>query len=183
MDYNDFLSELTRQPARAALSPDDLETMGKRASALFLDRGMPLNEAIIKLAKECAGISQEQINRVVEFATGPPSMPLSTSRRATRMSSSPIADSGEIIRHLNDSARGPVVKLAAQEYFRPPVRSVRRASKAINGSRRCSRRPASRTCLSRSSRTHSAFAQELPATEQALTQGYGVRGLCSGDGS
>jgi hypothetical protein len=171
MDYNDFLSELTRQPARAALSPDDLETMGKRASALFLDRGMPLNEAIIKLAKECAGISQEQINRVVEFANRATFHASFDKQAGDKNVEFPIADSGEIIRHLNDSARGPVVKLAAQEYFRPPVRSVR---ESIEGDQRLEEmfKKASFENMSQQELTDpSAFAQELPATEQALTQG------------
>lgn len=171
MDYNDFLSELTRQPARAALSPDDLETMGKRASVLFLDRGMPLNEAIIKLAKECAGISQEQINRVVEFANRATFQASFDKQAGDKNVEFPIADSSEIIRHLNDSARGPVVKLAAQEYFRPPVRSVRESLEIDNRVDALFKMASFENMSQQELNDPSAFAQELPATEQALSQG------------
>jgi hypothetical protein len=125
MTNSAFELELTRQ-SHAALRPEDLEMMGKRASQLYLEQGVPLNRAVVKIASECHGISTEQVKRVVEFANLSTNARLFEKQAGDKNVEFVIADPSEVLRTINESARGPVVKVAAAEYFKPPVGVTRR---------------------------------------------------------
>jgi hypothetical protein len=58
---------LAQQQAAKNVDPEQLESMGKRAAALYAERHMPLNEAVVEIVKE-ARLAPEQVKRVCEFA-------------------------------------------------------------------------------------------------------------------
>ncbi len=60
--------EMLKFSSKTKVDPDTLVLMGKRASKLYLDQGIPLNDAIIKIASEQPGLSVDHIQRVVENA-------------------------------------------------------------------------------------------------------------------
>jgi len=58
---------LAQQQAARNIDPEQLEAMGKRAAALYSERGSSLNEAVVETVKE-ARLAPEQVKRVCEFA-------------------------------------------------------------------------------------------------------------------
>ena len=62
-DFERFIST----PTPSGPGKEELRVLGKKASIAFVERQVPLNESIAGMAKE-AGLNEEQIKRVVEFA-------------------------------------------------------------------------------------------------------------------
>lgn len=121
---NDFMFDLARHNTFASLSASDLEGLGKRASQLFLSMNVPLNEAVIKLAREHPGISQEQVKRVVEFANTETFQRLFEKQAGDKNIEFKIADPQEVLRAVNASAGPQYVKVAAAEYAKDPVKTA-----------------------------------------------------------
>jgi len=51
-----------------AITPEKLELMGKEAANLLVEKSIPLNDSITKMAASLPEINSEQVRRVVEFA-------------------------------------------------------------------------------------------------------------------
>ena len=120
MNSDDFFRELTRSPGHAPLSSSQLEDMAKRASSMFLLQDTPLTDAVVKVASDCRGISSEQVKRVVEMTNQSTFQNLFEKTAGERNVHFDIADPNEVLRQLNSGASAPVVKVASQDYGRPP---------------------------------------------------------------
>lgn len=64
----DFENMLRYSTKTASVGPEELITMGKRASRMHLDYDVPLTEAVIKIASEQPGLTKDHLQRVVENA-------------------------------------------------------------------------------------------------------------------
>ena len=65
---DDLSNYLSSGKGRVALSPERMEMMGKEAAQLLIDKGMPLEKSIVKLASDVPDINDEQVKRIIEFA-------------------------------------------------------------------------------------------------------------------
>lgn len=48
--------------------PEKLKLLGKRASAMFVERGIPLTDAVVNVLSEESGLNKQHVQRVTEFA-------------------------------------------------------------------------------------------------------------------
>ena len=115
---------LARQTSYAKLSPEDLQSMGKRASAAYLCDGVSLNCSIVKLAQEHPSISPHQVRRVVEYANTETFQSLFEKQAGDKNIEFPLADPGVILRDLNDGARPQIMAPPPSEYGRDPVKNA-----------------------------------------------------------
>lgn len=118
------ISLLTQQDTAKPKSGEDLETFGKHAASLHLCGGKTLSEAVVESVK-AAGLSPEQVQRVVEFANtnaylkkfaeaGP-------QHKVVSFDGGP-ASFPDVIRDLNDGGGGSVSDPArrSNDYDMPP---------------------------------------------------------------
>ena len=102
----------------------DLEVMGKRASASWA-RGdfRTLGESVVESVKE-AGLSPEQVRRVVEFANTDAFLEafhkLGSGHRYVDFGHGILADPREVLRDLNDGGGGSVFDRGSNDYSREP---------------------------------------------------------------
>lgn len=115
----DDMFNLTMEPAKR-LAPEDLQSLGKRASLMFTDQGIPLNEAVVKLAQENPHITSEQVKRVVEYANQHTFQDAFAKQAGDKNIDFIIADPHVVLRHLDNMVSPPIVK-AASDYHRPPI--------------------------------------------------------------
>lgn len=50
------------------VQPERLQMLGKRASALFVEQGIPLTDAVVRVLSEESGLNRNHVQRVTEFA-------------------------------------------------------------------------------------------------------------------
>lgn len=123
----DALSQfLTTRSSHASLSPEKLELMGKEAATLLVEKKIPMNESIAKLAGAHADISGEQVKRVVEFANTAAYLALHDKNKTAGAESSyprfELADTNRILQDLGDGARPTRVTDTDVAYARLPER-------------------------------------------------------------
>jgi len=114
---------LSRNRTYAPLTASDLEMLGKRASDMYLRKEASLNDAVSQLAGQHAGISPEQIKRVVEFANQNTFQSIFEKQAGDKNVEFDLADPGVVIRELNDGARPAVYNPVPEEYGREPVKT------------------------------------------------------------
>lgn len=111
----------------ASISAESLELMGKQAANLFLDSGLSLNEAVVKVASAQPGINPEQLKRVVEYAnTATYLAKHDQNKNAGSDSSYPqfeLADPGRVVQDLSDGARPTAVTRTDIDYGRQPLKA------------------------------------------------------------
>lgn len=95
--FDDLLTE----PNPQQISPELLEMLGHKASSMFSEGGVSLNDGIKKLAAENPGLNDEHIRRIVEFANTTTFQHL-FEKEADKNIHFPVADPGVIIRDLKD---------------------------------------------------------------------------------
>jgi hypothetical protein len=116
---------LARQVKYAALSSEDLNTMGKRAADSYLSCGVPLNKAVVKLAQEHPSISPHQVKRVVEYANQETFQRLFDDNEKYASDKNidfPLADPRIILHELNDGARPHIMTPPPDDYSQAPVK-------------------------------------------------------------
>jgi hypothetical protein len=113
--------QLTRSDTYAKLSSSDLETMGKMASSTLLCSGTPLNDSIIKLAKEHPSISPHQVRRVVEYANQETFAQLFEKQAGDKNVEFDVADPGAVLQALDLSAR-PSSFAVSSDYDSSPTK-------------------------------------------------------------
>lgn len=116
---------LARQTTYAALSSEDLNTMGKRAADSYLSCGTPLNKAVVKLAQEHPSISPHQVKRVVEYANQETFQRLFDDNEKYASDKNidfPLADPRIILHELNDGARPHIMTPPPDDYSQAPVK-------------------------------------------------------------
>lgn len=122
MDHMDDMPfGLAQQTTYAKLSPQDLDLMGKQASLCYLENGVSLNEAIVKIAREHPSISPHQIRRVVEAANTHTFSHIFEKQAGDKNVEFPIADPSIVLKELDDGAR-PIRTVTAEDYAMSPVK-------------------------------------------------------------
>lgn len=117
---------LSQPSTYASLSAQDLDSMGKRAALCFLEEGVPLNDAVVKLAKECPNISSHQIQRVVEFANNHTFSKVFEKQAGDKNIEFPVADPSVVMKELDNGAR-PSRMETAPDYGKDPVKTAHAA--------------------------------------------------------
>ena len=116
---------LTRQTTHAALSSEDLNSLGKQAANMYLTCQTPLNTAVVKLAQEHASISPHQVMRIVEYANQETFQRLFDDNEKYASDKNiefPLADPRAILHELNDGARPHVMTPPPDDYSQAPVK-------------------------------------------------------------
>ena len=119
-----YLTQIDSSYAR--ISPESLELLGKEAANMFLDEGIALNEAVVKLASGYPDINQDQVKRICEFANTATYLALhDKSKTAGSDSSYPqyhLADPFRVLQDMTDGARPTVVTHTDVEYGKQPLK-------------------------------------------------------------
>jgi hypothetical protein len=115
---------LARQGTYANLGSHELETMGRQASTEYLASGTPLNDAIVKIAREHPSISAHQIQRIVEFANTETFSCLFEKQAGDKNVEFPVADPAEVLHRLNDGSRPQLYRATPDDYSRSPVKTA-----------------------------------------------------------
>jgi len=111
-DITRFLLSGTASPTLTASS---LQDMGKRASAMYLDGGMSLNEAVVKVASERGGVTAEQVMRIVENANSATFLDIFEKQAGDRNVHFEVCDPRVVLRTLN--IRADAVKEASDHDY------------------------------------------------------------------
>lgn len=122
---NDLPFGIETKNMYAALTPADLQSLGKRASVAYLTGGTSLNDAIVKLAREYPSISPHQVQRVVEFANQETFSKLFSDNEKYASDKNiefDVADPGDILLELNNGARPSVMSVMPDEYSSSPMK-------------------------------------------------------------
>jgi len=109
----------------AALTPADLQSMGKQAAAAYLCGGTSLNDAIIKLARQHPSISPHQVQRVVEYANQETFSKLFSDNEKYASDKNiefDVADPGDVLLELNSGAKPHIMTAPPDEYSQGPVK-------------------------------------------------------------
>lgn len=117
------------------VSAGDLEVMGKKASAAWSSGDFgTLGEAVSETVKH-AGLSPEQVRRVVEFANTDAFLEafhkLGSGHRYVDFGQGVLADPRDVIRDMNDGGGGSVFDRGTADYDAPP--REKRAGAQVGG--------------------------------------------------
>jgi len=114
-----FEQLLTSSPAQT-VPPELLETIGHRSVRMFLDRGVPLNQAIVDMVAEHPELNNEHIKRVVEFANNSAFQELFQKSEDKNVHFD-VADPGVVLRDTKDGG-SPAHdgKVMSSDYHRSP---------------------------------------------------------------
>jgi hypothetical protein len=128
---NDLPSAVLLQQSNARpIGGEDLEVMGKEAAARFVDgRCDSLNTAVVETIKH-AGLSPEQVKRVVEFANTDAYLQefrKEGQHKVVEFDGGP-ANYADILKDLNDGGGGTVFDTGSSDYDLPPPSSEKTAS-------------------------------------------------------
>lgn len=114
---------LLQQSHAVSKTGADLEVLGKHASHKFLSgECRTLNEAVVSTVKR-AGLSPEQVRRVIEFANNDAFLSEHRKEGASKYVEfyGGPASPGEVLRDLNDGGGGTVFDKGTLDYSLPPV--------------------------------------------------------------
>lgn len=117
------------------VDPAVLEVMGKKASIMYLQKGVNLNDAITKLASG-SGLNPDHIRRISEFANNATHQSL-YGQSEDKLFTFPLAESEKIIQGMNDGSgdripvvsdrdavRGAALKLASNKPYFPGIDGI-----------------------------------------------------------
>jgi hypothetical protein len=121
---------LLQQSSARPVDGDELETFGKHAASLYVGGQRPtLNDAVVEVVKH-AGLSPEQVRRVIEFANNDAYLQefkQAGDHRVIEFQGGP-ADPGVVLRDLNDGGGGTVFDDGLGDYRAPPADSNKLAA-------------------------------------------------------
>jgi hypothetical protein len=120
MAYDPF--ELARASSHAKLGDSDLLMMGKQASNMYLAGSCSLNDAVVKVAQECSGISSNQVQRVLEHANNSTFQSLFEKQAGDKNIEFDIADPQVVMRKMSAEVEAPVIRPVSQDYGKEPVK-------------------------------------------------------------
>lgn len=124
---DDLPSGLSSKTTYAALSPSDLKSLGKTASLAYLRKGIPLNDAVIKLAREYPSISPHQVRRIAEFANQETFGALFDDGEKYANDKNvefDVADPGNILRELDNGCRPVAMSAEPEDYANGPIKTA-----------------------------------------------------------
>jgi hypothetical protein len=96
--------------------------MAKRASSAYLCGGTSLNDAIVKIAKECPSISTHQVQRIIEFANTETFQRLFEKQAGDKNVEFDLADPVAIMKDIEDGARPSSMTPSPGDYDVGPVK-------------------------------------------------------------
>lgn len=117
-----FSQDLLSQSAGSRVAPELLETLGRKASQMFQQNGVPLNQAVRELAAQHPELGNEHIKRVVEFANNVTFQEL-FQNGADKNVHFDVADPGVILRDLKDGGSPAHDGRTMNDYAAPPKQS------------------------------------------------------------
>jgi hypothetical protein len=118
----DPFESLLTQPSGSTADPELLEMLGRKASQMFQQQGVPLNDAITQIVAEHPDLGNEHIKRIVEFANTVTFQEMFQSS-ADKNIHFQVADPGVILRDLKDGGSPQHTKPMNGDYSKPPVAS------------------------------------------------------------
>lgn len=127
---------LLSQERHATVSPETLELMGKEAANMYLDKGVSLNEAIVKLASAHPDFNAEQVKRVAEFANTAVYLAIHDKNKTAGASSSypqfELADPFRVIQDMSDGAKPTTMTQTDVDYGKQPLKKDKVSSVQFN---------------------------------------------------
>ena len=111
---------LAQQRAAKNIDPEQLESMGKRAAALYVEAHCPLSHAVVEIVKE-AQLAPEQVKRVCEFANTAAYLTefeKGGELRNVTFDGGP-ADPSYVLKELNDGSSPAVHQIKTASYLPP----------------------------------------------------------------
>lgn len=119
----DPFHSLLTQPTEQRVDAETLELLGRRASLMFQQQGIPLNQAIVQLLSEHPELGNEHIKRVVEFANNVTFQERFQNGQDKNVHFE-VADPGVILRDLKDGGSpahdGKTLRGGMGDYLTPP---------------------------------------------------------------
>lgn len=100
-DLMDMFQDLLTSSSAPRVAPETLEMIGRQASQMFREHGVPLNDAIRQLAAQHPELGNEHIKRVVEFANNVTFQEMFQSSPDKNIHFE-VADPGVVLRDLKD---------------------------------------------------------------------------------
>lgn len=108
----------TAEGSHREVQPERLQMLGKRASALFVEQGIPLTDAVVRVLSEENGLSRNHVQRVTEFANNYAFEDLfnkeASDHRVIDFGEQGPADTSEVLKELNSVGREQI-KMAAKQ--------------------------------------------------------------------
>jgi hypothetical protein len=127
---DELTSYLLNDRQQTRLAPETLEIMGKQAAAMYLDEGLSLNKAVVKVASG-SDANQEHINRICEFANTEVYLRHHDKNKTAGAASSypqfELADPSAVSKEMR-AASIPKVASVSADYSRHVVRKEKMAS-------------------------------------------------------
>ena len=118
-----FSQEVLSQPTGSRVDPEMLEMLGRKASQMFQQNGVPLNQAIAQLSAQHPELGNEHIKRVVEFANNVTFQEMFQGG-ADKNVHFEVADPGVILRDLKDGGSpAHAGRTMNDDYRTPPKQS------------------------------------------------------------
>jgi hypothetical protein len=158
---------LLQQSAARPKSGEELEVFGKQASAMYRCGGCSLNDAVVETVKK-AGLSPEQVKRVVEFANTDAYIKEFEKKGATHkyiaFQGGP-ANPSEVLKDLNDGGGGTIFDDGSDDYSHGPMHKSSQV--LLDRNRRTMEKVAS-VRAAPISRTEQAFEQMWKVDEKPL---------------
>lgn len=131
---DDLTAYLLNERQQTRLAPETLEIMGKQAAAMYLDEGLSLNKAVVKVASG-TDATQEHINRICEFANTEVYLRHHDKNKTAGAAASypqfELADAAEVSRAMRQSSIPKVASVSA-DYSRHVVRKEKMASSDVD---------------------------------------------------
>ncbi len=101
------------------VTPESLELLGREAASMYITEGVPLNDAIVKLASDNGSLENEHIQRVVEFANNAVFQHKFTTEDDKNVHF-PVADPAVVLRDLHDGGSPAHDGHTMHDYDAPP---------------------------------------------------------------
>jgi hypothetical protein len=118
-----FSQEILSQPTGSRVAPEMLEMLGRKASQMYQQSGVPLNQAIRELAAQHPELGNEHIKRVVEFANNVTFQEMFQSSQDKDVHFE-VADSGVVLRDLKDGGSPAHDGRPMDDYSTAPKQSL-----------------------------------------------------------
>lgn len=123
-------STLFQQANARPMSGEELEVLGKQAADLYTTGKRSLTEAVVEVVKH-AGLSPEQVKRVVEFANTDAYLQEfkkeGSPHKVVEFEGGP-ANFSDVLKDLNDGGGGTVFDRGTLDYDQPPPEPVKLSS-------------------------------------------------------
>lgn len=130
-----FSLDILSQQSGSRVAPETLEMLGRKASQMFQQNGVPLNQAIKELAAQHPELGNEHLKRVVEFANNVTFQEMFQNGQDKNVHFE-VADPGVILRDLKDGgspAHDGQTLRGSSDYLNAPKQSGMQDAELVAG--------------------------------------------------